>query len=69
MLKQVNYVRNIKIRRAFLLDSVFCKGTLFILIIFMLILVELTIDDYVASRLGQLGKTNKMVVVIENICF
>ena len=66
-LKQVDYVRNIKIPRAFLLVSAFCKGILFILIMFRINLVQLTIADYVARRLEQLGNTNKIVVVIQNI--
>ena len=66
-LKQVDYVINIKIRRAFLLVSAFCKGILFILIMFRINLVQLTIADYVARRLRQLGNTNKIVVVIQNI--
>ena len=66
-LKQVDYVINIKIRQAFLLVSAFCKGILFILIMFRKNLVQLTIGDYVARRLRQLGNTNKIVAVIQNI--
>ena len=66
-LKQVDYVINIKIRPVFLLVSAFCKGILFILIMFRIILVQLSIADYVARRLRQLRKTNKIVVVIQNI--
>ena len=66
-LKQVDYLRNLKIRRAFLLVSAFCKGILFILIMFRINLVQLNKTDYVARRLGQLGNTNKIAVVIQNI--
>ena len=66
-LKQVDYVINIKIRRVFLLVSAFCKGILFILIMFRINLVQLTIADYVARRPRQLGDTNKIAVVIQNI--